>query len=176
MLREGFILDGVKRQPNPRIATIVVMQACLGLRLGDCLNLKMSSFVRDDNRWRLDIIEQKTQKKRVFKVPLEIYNFIQGYAYQYKIGYESRLFDVSPRQVQRHLKYVFMKMGLNHKKYGSHSYRRFFAVNVYKNNNNDIRLVQELLQHSSIQVTQLYLSVFDSSIEEALNKTVSHLV
>ena len=176
LLREGFVLDGVIRQPNPRIATIVVMQGCLGLRIGDCLKLKMSSFVKDGNLWRLDIVEQKTKKKRVFKVPLEIYNFIQGYAYQYKIGYENKLFDISVRQVQRHLKYVFIKMGLDPKKYGTHSYRRFFAVSVFVNNNKDIRLVQELLQHSSVQVTQLYISVFDASIEEALNKTVSHLI
>lgn len=32
LLRNGFKLDGVAIRPNPRIATVCVVQACLGLR------------------------------------------------------------------------------------------------------------------------------------------------
>lgn len=61
LLRNGFELDGVVIRPNPRIATVCVLQACLGLRLGDVLNLRMDSFIKDGDRWRLDIVEQRTK-------------------------------------------------------------------------------------------------------------------
>ena len=60
LLRHGFMLDGRLVKPNERIAAAEVVQASLGLRLGDVLDLRMSSFVRDGDRWRLDIMEQKT--------------------------------------------------------------------------------------------------------------------
>ena len=61
LLRNGFTLDGVAIRPNPRIATVCVVQACLGLRLGDVLNVRMDSCIKDGDRWRLDICEQKTK-------------------------------------------------------------------------------------------------------------------
>lgn len=76
LLRNGFMLEGVLIKPNQRIATLEVLQASLGLRLGDTLLLKMSSFIKDGNRYRLDIFEEKTKKVRNFTVPIEIYSFI----------------------------------------------------------------------------------------------------
>ena len=73
LLREGFVLEGKTIKPNPRIAAIEVLQASLGLRLGDVLQLRMGSFVKDNGRWRLDIKEQKTGKVRGFTVAVEIY-------------------------------------------------------------------------------------------------------
>lgn len=34
LLRTGFVLSGAVVKPNERIATLEVIQACLGLRLG----------------------------------------------------------------------------------------------------------------------------------------------
>lgn len=126
LLRNGFELDGVVIRPNPRIATVCVLQACLGLRLGDVLNLSMDSFIKDGDRWRLDIVEQKTKKLRTFTVPLEVYSFLQNYAYSNGISMKAKLFDVSERQVERMLVKVFTKMNLFVRRYGSHSYRKFF--------------------------------------------------
>ena len=41
LLRSGFILDERLIKPNERIAAVEVLQATLGLRLGDTLKLKM---------------------------------------------------------------------------------------------------------------------------------------
>lgn len=92
--------------------------------LGDTLALKMSSFIKDGNRYRLDIFEEKTKKVRNFTVPLEIYSFIQEYALDNNIGMDAKLFDISERQVERHLNKVFSKMELPLRNYGSHSYRK----------------------------------------------------
>ena len=57
-------------RPNERLANILICEANLGIRIGDILKLTPSSFVLDGGRWRLDIVEEKTGKKRKFTVPL----------------------------------------------------------------------------------------------------------
>ena len=176
LLREGFTdSDGRKVKPNERIATVEVLQACLGLRLGDVLKLKMSSFIKDGSRYRLDIKEEKTGKTRNFTVPVEIYSFIQEYAYQNSIDRDARLFPITERQVDRHINKVFRKMGLSVENYGSHSYRKFFATKVYLESGFNVMLVQKLLQHSSVSITQRYIGIGTKQIEAALANTVMNI-
>ena len=176
LLRNGFMLSGVLVKPNERIATIEVLQATLGLRLGDILKLKLSSFIRDGDRYRLDIREEKTGKIRNFTVPNEVYSFVQDYCIEGGISKDAKLFDISKRQVERHLNKVFMKMELPLRSYGSHSYRKFFATKVYTDSEFNAELVRVLLQHSSLNTTQRYLSIGSKQIEDALARTVSNLI
>lgn len=176
LMRDGFVLDGVSIRPNNRIATLEVIQACIGLRLGDVLRLKMNVFIRDADRWRLDFVEEKTGKKREFTVPNSLYHYVQEYAYKNGISEDTRLFDVSERQVERHLNKVFTKMGKDLRHYGSHSYRKFYASKMYIDNEYDIALVQELLQHSSPATTRRYITISRHRVEQALEKTVSNLI
>ena len=64
-IRNGFVCsDGHIVKPNNRIATALSLEANLGLRINDILQLRLSVIVRDGDRYRLDIVEQKTKKKR----------------------------------------------------------------------------------------------------------------
>lgn len=175
LLREGFVLEGNIIKPNPRIATVAVLQASLGLRLGDVLQLNMRSFIKESGRWKLNIKEQKTGKVRDFTVPVEVYSFIQDYAINMGISNTAKLFDISERQVERHLNKVFCKMELPLRNYGSHSYRKYFASRIYLENEMNIELVRVLLQHSSVAVTQRYIGLSQKTVEDALAKTVDHL-
>lgn len=160
-------------KPNKRIATALTLEANLGLRIGDILKLRLSDIVRDGDRYRLDIIEQKTGKKREFTVPLEIYVYIQNYALENNIKATAKLFDISERVINKHLQKVCAYLGFSG--IGSHSFRKFFATSIYNNNKHDINLVRVLLQHSSIAVTQRYIGIQSEEIEEALQKHV-HLI
>ena len=175
LLREGFVLEGKIIKPNPRIATVAVLQASLGLRLGDVLQLNMGSFIKESGRWKLNIKEQKTGKVRDFTVPVEVYSFIQDYAINMEISNTAKLFDISERQVERHLNKVFSKMELPLRSFGSHSYRKYFATRVYLDNEMNIMIVKTLLQHSSVAVTQRYIGLSQKTVEDALAKTVAHL-
>ena len=64
---------------NDRIATALVLEANLGLRIGDILKLRLQDIVLDGGRYRLDITEEKTQKKRIFTVPQPIYQYLRVY-------------------------------------------------------------------------------------------------
>ena len=52
-LREGF--GGCR--PNDRIATALVLEGNLGLRISDILRLRLCDIVRDGDRYRLEITE-----------------------------------------------------------------------------------------------------------------------
>ena len=56
-------------QPNPRIATILVIEANVGLRIGDTLSLRRSSFIKTPSGHAFNIVEHKTGKVRRFKLP-----------------------------------------------------------------------------------------------------------
>ena len=74
-LRTGFL--GCR--PNERIATALVLEGNLGIRISDIIKLRLCDIVHDGDRYRLEIIEKKTGKRRVFTVPLVIQQYIENY-------------------------------------------------------------------------------------------------
>lgn len=131
-IRQGFCHEGVRHKPNDRIATILVLEYNLGLRISDVLNLTMNSFVKNGDRYRLDIYEQKTRKFRNFTIPREVYQFIRDYAYRNGIGIKARLFPITERAVLKHLKATVEFLGLEG--VASRSFRKGSATNIYVNN------------------------------------------
>ena len=166
-IKSGFLVS----KPNNRIATALVLEANLGIRISDILKLKLNDIVKDGDRYRLDITEQKTGKKRVFTVPAEIYNYIKQYCIDNEIKSNSIIFDISERAVQKHLKLVCDYLGFTG--ISTHSFRKFFATNIYMNNDYNIILVQELLQHSSPAITQRYIGIGSKQLETALNNNLN---
>ncbi len=170
-IQQGFkTSDGYTFKPNNRLATLLVLQANLGLRLSDILHLHICDIVKDAGRYRLDITEQKTGKSRTFTVIPELYNYILQYAVNNGIKSETKLFDITERAVQKQLKIVCDYLHLEN--ISTHSFRKFYATEIYKNNDCDIELVRHLLQHSSAAVTQRYIGIQPVKIEQAIQ---SHL-
>lgn len=170
-MRAGFVCpDGHIVKPNKKIATALTLEANLGLRISDILQLRLSAIIRDGDRYRLNIVEQKTKKKREFTVPTDIYIYIQNYALENNINPSAKLFDMGERAVTKHLKLVCDYLG--YKGIGSHSFRKYFATSIYVNNNYDINLVRVLLQHSSTVTTQRYIGIQNKHIEDALQNHI----
>ena len=157
---------GLGCRPNDRVATVLILEANLGLRISDVLRLRLMDIVRDGFRYRLEIREKKTKKARTFTVPAEIYLFIENYCLRHSIGSDERIFPITERTVQKQLKLVCDFLGL--KGISTHSFRKFFATEIYKNNGFNIALVQQLLQHSSPAVTQKYIGISTQEVEKAL--------
>lgn len=167
-IRNGFAYEGVQHKPNDRIATILVLEYNLGLRIIDILNLRMDSFVKDGSRYRLDIYEKKTGKYCNLTVPDEVYQFVRDYAYIHNISSKAKLFPITERAVLKHLKVVCMHLRLDG--VGTHSFRKGFATNIYVNNNYNIELVRALLRHSSVVVSQRYIGIGSKELENAIHK------
>lgn len=170
-MRAGFVCsDGHVVKPNRKIATALTLEANLGLRISDILQLRLSAIIRDGDRYRLNIVEQKTKKKREFTVPTDIYIYIQNYALENNINPAAKLFDIGERAVNKHLYLVCDYLG--YEGIGSHSFRKYFATSIYVNNNYDINLVRVLLQHSSTVTTQRYIGIQNKNIEDALQNHI----
>ena len=134
-MKEGFC--GCR--PNERIATALVLEGNLGLRISDIVKLRPCDIVRDGDRYRLEIVEQKTGKRRVFTVPLVIAQYVENYCLRNGIAREDLIFPITERAVQKQLAIVC-----------------------------DYALVQRLLQHSSAAVTQRYIGIEPQRIEAAI--------
>lgn len=171
LLRSGFDYEGQKVSSKERIADALVLEANLGIRIEDVLLLRLSDFIKDGKGYRIDIVEKKTKKKRGFTVPLEVMSYIQEYSIKWGINKQQRLFPFQERNVQKYLKMVCELLNL--KDIGTHSFRKFYATEIYKNNGHDIRLVQILLQHSSVLITQRYVGIDAERIESAISKNVN---
>lgn len=80
-----------------------------------------------------------------------------------------RIVGLGVRTVQHYLKEVVDHLGL--KGIGSHSARKLFSISLYENTGS-IEAVRQILNHSTIAVSQAYISVKPQLIEEALKAHV----
>ena len=76
------------------------------------------------------------------------------------------LFPITTREVQKVLARVCETLG--YEGISTHSFRKWYATEIYRNNGYDIALVQRLLQHSSAAVTQRYIGIEPQRIERAI--------
>lgn len=160
-------------RPNERIATALVIEANLGIRISDILKLRLQDIVKDGDRYHLNITEKKTGKLRTFTVPFPVYQYLQVYCLKNNIAADEIIFPLSDRGIQKHLKKVCDFCG--YEGISTHSFRKFFATEIYKNNGHDIMLVKHLLQHSSASTTQRYIGISSKQVENALDKHMNLL-
>lgn len=156
---------------NPRIAAALQLEANLGLRIGDILQLRLVDIIRDAGRYRLNIVEEKTGKPRTFTVPAEVYSWLRDYADANGIAKDQRLFPLTVRQVQKHLQVVCKYLEIEN--VSTHSFRKFLATNVYENSGHNIALVQTILQHSSPTITRRYIGISTDEVEKALTSNIN---
>lgn len=168
-------------RPNDRIATALIVEAQLGVRISDIVraesrkkgqepvttqSLRLCDIVQDGKRRRLNLIEQKTKKRRTFTVQEETYNFLCGYAMRHGIGVKDELFPFTVRAVQKHLKAVCDLLG--YENISTHSFRKMFCTRVYELSGHDIIVAQTLMQHSSPDTTRRYILLSEERIENTL--------
>ena len=171
-----------EHRPNVAIATALILERNLGIRISDIVcsydyktgeklpGIKLADIVRDGDRYRLDIKEQKTGKARTFTVPDSLYMFLENYCLKNGIRPEQPIFDITTRAVQKALKNAAAFLELD--RIGTHSFRKGYATEAYRNSGNDIEVVRRLLQHSSATTTQNYIGIERAVIENTIKKTV----
>lgn len=169
-IKSGFYYAEREYKPNERIATALTLEANLGMRISDILQLHFCDIIKDGERYRLNISEIKTGKERIFTVPEEIREYINDYRMRHHMTEHQRLFDLSERQIQKHLKAACDYLEIDG--VSTHSFRKYFATQIYINNGYNIELVRQLLQHSSTAVTQKYIGIQQKQVENALNNHI----
>jgi len=167
-IRNGYIdNNGIPHKPNDQVADILVLEANLGCRLGDIINLKHEDFICDNGTWKINIVEEKTGKRRTFIVPKAVKELIDDMNY----GNNGRIFSLSKQAVWKHMRLISAYLGLQNT--STHSLRKFCADRLYENTDHDIETVCEFLQHSSISITRAYLRRTDAQLERAISNIVT---
>lgn len=164
MINSGYEYQGKKVRKAPHVSLILQLQASLGLRIGDILNLTPNNF----RNGKLEKIEQKTGKLQYKELNTTVIQIIQQYAIDNNIKSNQKLFNIGTRAVQKQLKQITNLLELDN--ISTHSFRKLYAMTIYKNNENDIYLVKELLNHTSIATTQKYLDLNEEEKNKASSK------
>jgi len=147
-------------RPQSAVAMALSLEANLGLRISDVLQLKVKDFQKD----KLELIEKKTKKLQYRAINPDISDYVRDYALEHNIGLYDNIINVKLRWIQDRLKIVSTHLELTN--IGTHSFRKFFATEIF-NKTGDINLVKNLLNHSSISVTQRYLQTNQAQMDEA---------
>lgn len=157
-------------RPNNRIATCLSLEANLGIRIEDIIKMCLCDIIKDGDDYLYEVENTKDGNIRSYTIPFPVYQYIQLYCLQNNIIYDDPIFPVTVRAIQKHLKLVSEYLG--YENVGTQSFRKFFANQIYINNEYNLKLVQQLLQHSSIETTKQYLGVTKSQMKKAINNNL----
>ncbi len=137
-----------------------------GLRVSELVNLKPTDINFEDHTGMVK--KGKGARDRMFilsdKIAFEIKDYLQNRANKYLFSEEKPL---TTRNVQKIVKRLKSKAGLQ-KKVTPHTLRHSFATHLLEAGT-DIRKIQVLLGHSSLNTTQLYSHVSASELKKIQN-------
>ena len=149
------------------IALLYLLYGC-GLRINEALSITKSHLI---DKSSLTILG-KGNKERLVPVLDIVANSLENYLKEipYDLPSDVSIFvgdrgnPLKASAFQRDLKNARVNLGLP-KTATPHSLRHSFATHLLKNGG-DLRIIQELLGHSSLSTTQIYTEVDDISLEK----------
>ena len=149
----------------------------VGMRVNDLLSIEWKDIFKPGTKQFNEYFtpkEQKTKKVRQifinksFRAAVKEYlkyipdAKLEGYVFTNRQG--NRLSDASVDKIMK-----LLEKELNLKNLSTHSLRKTFAYHLYMQTN-DISLIQEILQHSSVAVTRRYLGLTQDVKKKAYNE------
>ena len=149
---------------NTSLAFAFVLQATLGFRASDIVNLK----VRDFSRNKFSVQEIKTGKWQNREINDHMYQKILEYSIENNLDKDDYIYPNKIRNMQQQLKIITDYLG--YKNIGTHSFRKLFAHTIYEESNHDIELVRHVLNHGDIRTTMRYLGVSQKRVKEVIDK------
>jgi integrase/recombinase XerD len=137
-----------------------------GLRVSELVNLRPSDINLSENTgW---VRKGKGAKDRMFILSSQIIKDLQGYLknrnHVYLFSAEKPL---TTRNIQKIVKHARVKSGIT-KKITPHTLRHSFATHLLEGGT-DIRVIQTLLGHASLNTTQLYTHISSDQLKKIKN-------
>jgi site-specific recombinase XerD len=164
-LPEG--LEGVRRMlavaRNPRQQALVALCGLMGARISEALKVSPSDF--DLHEMHLKIFG-KGEKIRYVPVSEEAWSYLAVPVTMAFVAGGGPVVGIQDRVARANITKLGELAGLS-RRVASHDLRATFATAVF-NKTQDIRLVQELLGHSSVETTQIYVGVKAAALKAAV--------
>ncbi len=152
---------------NPKHRLLLLLGYGAGLRLGEIVSLQWSDILIAE--FKIHIKEAKGRKDRIVMLPFSIIGYLENYRQLYKGNtwvfegqYKGEMY--SPRTVQQVMQTAIVKAGLE-KKASVHTLRHSFATHLLEAGT-DIRYIQGLLGHSSINTTTIYTHLTNKAVRK----------
>ena len=164
-IREGVVglRAMIDKAKNHEQVALVALGGFVGCRVSESLSLTVSSFDAHD---MLVTIRGKGDKTRTVPLSEEAWTFlIPAFAMAYTKE-DQRLISYKDRFARQIVTNLGARAGLS-RRIASHDLRATFATVAFDKANN-IRVVQELLGHSSVETTQGYTGVGVAQMREAV--------
>jgi len=164
--------DSAKALPYLRDRAILELLFSTGLRVSELCSLNSDlDLTRDELS-----VRGKGEKVRVVFLSPSAKETVRTYLKARKDmeealfvdGRPNKLHRITPRDIQRHLKGYVARAGITNV-VTPHTLRHAFATDLLSNGA-DIRSVQQLLGHASINTTQIYTHITDSHLREIHKK------
>ncbi len=145
---------------NPKHRMIIVTAFSAGLRLNEVTHLRCRDI--DSEAMRIVVRNAKGEKDRCVMLSTRLLPELREYWYDYRPGVwlfpgRDHSQPISHRTVQRAFKRAKDAAGID-KPATMHSLRHSFAVQLLEDGNN-LKYIQDLLGHSSINTTMKYLKL-----------------
>ncbi len=154
---------------NLKHRTIIALIYSAGLRLNEVIDLKVNDI--DSKRMLIKIVQSKGKKDRYVMLSERILSLLREYYKDYKPKeylFEGQKGDkYSARSIQSIFKQALRKAKIS-KEASVHTLRHSFATHLLESGT-DIRVIQQLLGHSSIKTTQIYTQVSSSKIANVMS-------
>jgi len=143
---------------NYRDKLIIKFLFYTGVRVSELIKIKKNDIIFEEGFVK---VYGKGGKERIVPIPKELLNELKDYIN--KINTEN-IFPLSSRQVERIIKNTAKKAGIS-KKVTPHVLRHSLATTLLSKGV-DIRFIQEILGHSSLNITQIYTHVVPNQLKE----------
>ncbi|MBM3233619.1 integrase [Candidatus Pacearchaeota archaeon] len=138
-----------------------------GLRVSELVNLKKADLnLQDKTGW---VRKGKGSKDRIFMLSESLCRELQEYCEKNPeaVYLFSKAKPLTTRNIQKIIQLTTKKSGID-KKVTPHTLRHSFATHLLESGV-DIRIIQELLGHSSLNTTQLYTHISQEQIKSIKN-------
>jgi integrase/recombinase XerD len=156
---------------NIKHRAIIALLYGTGLRLGELRYLQMSHIQRAD--FMIKVVAGKGNKDRFTLLPKSILDLLGQY---YRIHKPKKyLFEgqvpgvaMNDRSIQHAIRMAMIKAGFEKYKFSAHSLRHSFATHLL-DSGSDIHTIKELLGHSKIETTMIYLHLSKHKREQIVS-------
>lgn len=148
-LTQSEIRDLIDTAVEPRDNLIVKMLYATGVRISELVSIKKSDI--DFDRDTIKVFG-KGAKERIVLIPDVLSYALRAYCEP--LDDNSKLFDLTSRTVQRDIKLLAARAGIN-KHVTPHKLRHSFATHILQNGGSVVA-IQKLLGHTSLNTTQIY--------------------